>query len=545
MSQDVTILQLGRFGDIINALPIAKLLYDRGHRVHWIVAEEFASILTGVSYVNPIIYHGNLRDIPKAKALAPAGSKLIVTQVYGEGVGWPDVKTCSFVLESFLQAGLTEDDWINLPLVFDRRNYWRENRVAELVHGDVRSNWPLLLVSLEGKSAPLATREKILYHVEQKWGERFFVLDISSLRCEAPYDLLCLYEQARESGGALLTIDTMTLHLAHAVPDLDVIALVPDNKPAWQGCALVSRPQWLAKIPYLELNSDLGMAKIDAALDWIAKGRIEDLVKPEPSPSEPVCVVQLGYFGDIINVLPICHHWHKNGRKVSMVVQREYASVLDGVSYVAPIVFDGRRTDVSDATELARSTHKDVRVLQNDGDVEFMRLASSFARESWRKAGVETLWDDLPLIFDKRNYRRESLMLVGAPARMIVTALSGISSPHPKAGYILHHIRDRFQNECPVVDVSSLRCERIFDLLAFIDRAPVLVSIDSAVLHLGYASRIPTIAFTNDSRTPWHRSAPRKHWLLDVPYSQTTDRMSEVEDAIRGILSPAKEAART
>ena len=219
--------------------------------------------------------------------------------------------------------------------------------------------------------------------------------------------------------------------------------------------------------------------------------------------------------------------------------------MLDGVSYVAPIVFDGRRTDVSDATELARSTHKDVRVLQNDGDVEFMRLASSFARESWRKAGVEDLWDDLPLIFDKRNYRRESLMLVGAPARMIVTALSGISSPHPKAGYILHHIRDRFQNECPVVDVSSLRCERIFDLLAFIERAPVLVSIDSAVLHLGYAARVPTIAFTNDSRTPWHRSAPRKHWLLDVPYSQTTDRMSEVEDAIRGILSPAKEAART
>lgn len=49
-----TILQLGRYGDVINVLPIARRHYlNTGEKPWFVIAKEFADILEGVTYVDP------------------------------------------------------------------------------------------------------------------------------------------------------------------------------------------------------------------------------------------------------------------------------------------------------------------------------------------------------------------------------------------------------------------------------------------------------------------------------------------------------------
>lgn len=45
-------------------------------------------------------------------------------------------------------------------------------------------------------------------------------------------------------------------------------------------------------------------------------------------------------FGDITSLLPILHEDSKSGFMPSLMVAKKYASILDGVSYVNPVIFD-------------------------------------------------------------------------------------------------------------------------------------------------------------------------------------------------------------
>lgn len=86
----VGIVMLGRYGDILNCLPIAKAVADRYGKPHFFVAREFASVLDGVSYVIPEVLdipYDHLKD-----ALKVAHSKcayVMNAQVYGQGFNLP------------------------------------------------------------------------------------------------------------------------------------------------------------------------------------------------------------------------------------------------------------------------------------------------------------------------------------------------------------------------------------------------------------------------------------------------------------------------
>ena len=58
----------------------------------------------------------------------------------------------------------------------------------------------------------------------------------------------------------------------------------------------------------------------------------------QPAPG-PTCFVMLGKFGDLIHMLPVFLHTFKRDKvKPVVMVSDQFASVLDGVSYVTPWV---------------------------------------------------------------------------------------------------------------------------------------------------------------------------------------------------------------
>src|SRR5690242_7277550 len=63
--------------------------------------------------------------------------------------------------------------------------------------------------------------------------------------------------------------------------------------------------------------------------------------------------IQLGRSGDIMSILPLLWKDAQDGKRWSLMVASEYASVLDGVSYVDPIIFDGPHYDIGGAVKQA------------------------------------------------------------------------------------------------------------------------------------------------------------------------------------------------
>lgn len=252
----------------------------------------------------------------------------------------------------------------------------------------------------------------------------------------------------------------------------------------------------------------------------------------------PVCIVQLGRAGDLLNILPIAKYWADQQRGVTVVVQRSYAPILDGTSYVSPVVVDGPIDKVMChvAAMKKQFPESEIIVTQNCGDFAFNRQSKSFTLESWRKCGLEHLWHDLPLVFDQRDGRREIELVhsvLGQQIRPVVLlSLSGHSSPYRHAAELKAYLESRWEDHFSFVDISNVIATRIYDTLALMERSAAMVTIDTAPLHLGYACGIPTIALTADMLGQWYRSAPRNHWILDLPYSTGKAGWSKIDDVL-------------
>ena len=83
---ETAILQLGRYGDIINVLPIARdIAKKQGGPIDFIVSKEYAGVLTGCSFVNPLTTDAPWYN-PKTEAEVRRAdyNNLIQTQVWGQ-----------------------------------------------------------------------------------------------------------------------------------------------------------------------------------------------------------------------------------------------------------------------------------------------------------------------------------------------------------------------------------------------------------------------------------------------------------------------------
>lgn len=266
----------------------------------------------------------------------------------------------------------------------------------------------------------------------------------------------------------------------------------------------------------------------------------------------------LGRTGDLIAILPFLKAEADDGQKPTLIVSNQHTSVLEGVSYINVVPFDGGIHLLRQAWDWAKAKYPEVKSLQVIGRSEDVSeitygpagqkhaQTTSFIKEMWKLAGHMNRWDDvLPLVFDQRNELRETALLEdvglvrrkgqgGRPRKerpLILVSCKGNSSPFPYADLLLELLRGRFGQTHQILELPQ--AERIYDLLALYERAHCLVATDSAPLHLARAvPSLPVIALTNDRPLLWNGSAWLPQWVWCSRYHDWPERAVEMLRAV-------------
>ncbi len=229
---------LGRTGDILSFLPVLHAEFKNGQRCALMVAEEFAGVLDGIGYADKIVFPGDCWDLTRAMAQAwtlssdvkcvqVAGPAELVKQFSYQPAGYEMAKTDSFVKESWALAGHFPLWKTQPPLLFDRRDKAREDKLLEAFPKKKK----VILVSADGKTSPFPHRDLLFKLLKLNFEPKYVVVDLAKFKAERIYDLLALYERAH----CLVACDSAPLHLAQACPDLPVVALANDSPSLWHG----------------------------------------------------------------------------------------------------------------------------------------------------------------------------------------------------------------------------------------------------------------------------------------------------------------------
>lgn len=273
------------------------------------------------------------------------------------------------------------------------------------------------------------------------------------------------------------------------------------------------------------------------------------------------CFVHLCKFGDQMILLPALREIHrKTGIKPVVLAKPPYHTVYDGVSYAdcIPVTW---KADVArefgwhmfgnaivtkwweDSSfffhDVVQSEYQLRLAYQGKAFVLDKREHPNYMVDQWLATGFsESDMTSLPLVFDRRSRERER-ELVQLHARQhkpifLINFEGGTSpfAPVPEVMASLHPLLSQFQ----VIDLGQIQARRIYDLLGLYDVAVALITADTSTLHLAAASRIPYIAYTNGG---WGRSVPRGNCVCEITYAETMNRIDELCDAVRRIISNA------
>lgn len=264
------------------------------------------------------------------------------------------------------------------------------------------------------------------------------------------------------------------------------------------------------------------------------------VTKLEEAKIGKVAILLLGRFGDLVNILPVARELSRRaGQPIHFVTSRQFASVLEGVSYVIPDVLDLPHDRVNEAREICSKKYTTTVCAQVWGhNFSTSRESSIYNVESWRVAGFLSEFNnthDFPLVFDRRSPEREralseSLPMAGKPV-VLVNIGGGHTAPYSGANIFFQSLQSAWSHDFNILDISEVRAERIYDLLGLFDRAALLVSNDTATIHLAAASDIPVIFLSNS--IPWLSSATRCNVVLRLDYDSALRRMSEVNAVLQ------------
>lgn len=226
--------------------------------------------------------------------------------------------------------------------------------------------------------------------------------------------------------------------------------------------------------------------------------------------------IQLGRLGDLCNAAKICLHEHRRtGERVRLVVAREFAPFLEAFSYIEPVVIE----ETQDFLPTVIKRQPNAIVLQSWMNPEQRHETDSYQKEAWRRAGKLDAFGTMPLVLDRRDATRElqysAKWSMAKP--LILVATQSPSSPFSRGQQLMTALWETFSETHLVVDTSLILADKPQDLLGLIDRAALLVTIDSFPLHLSEASRCPVIAILNDVGT----SATPGSWASSVAPPQS------------------------
>lgn len=260
----------------------------------------------------------------------------------------------------------------------------------------------------------------------------------------------------------------------------------------------------------------------------------------------------LGRLGDLVTLLPVLkQEADKTQAPTKLVVAKAYAHLLDGVSYVEPLVFEGDFFEAPQAKAWAsrRLSGYDLvdcsvygRLVNPSHDM------SSFNREIWRLSKTDLNFDTARPLFDRRDPAREQalienvLPLSAYHTPFILFSGKGTSSPFAQGAEYLQAVAKHLPDSHVLVDISNVQASRPYDLLALYERAAGIIATDSFPLHLAQATpELPVLALLCDGPTPWHRSAARPNHVVRRLYG---DALRHVAQDVAHLLRPVRPRIR-
>lgn len=281
----------------------------------------------------------------------------------------------------------------------------------------------------------------------------------------------------------------------------------------------------------------------------VAKKKVNLVARPSapvPHTSHPNVYVMLGRYGDIVNILPMLKAEADAGRRPTLVVAQDFADILDGVSYVDRIVWDGAYDRLPDALRWLRRDKGITAPIvpqYHRNPYDKSRLTDSYQKECWRLAGkLKDFEARGPLVFDRRDDKREEALVLAHTAcskPVILLGLDSVSSPLANKAEITAAICRRFSDTHEVLDLAHIKAARVYDLIGLLEAAALTISADTMFIHLARAGSARLLALVNSG---W-RGSVCEHAAGTIRYEHATPE-AVVAEAVKILQSekPTKKA---
>jgi hypothetical protein len=260
----------------------------------------------------------------------------------------------------------------------------------------------------------------------------------------------------------------------------------------------------------------------------------------------------LGRYGDVLNILPWLHHLNAHGKRPVLMVAEQFADIAPHIKEYADVeVWHGDYKHCLAAEQHARKNYAEVQNASVYGDgLVYHRKAQDFCREAWLRAGGRMALDLFNISnggvirlsgFDEA-YHKQLLTehgLGNKQGKLVLYSLNGHSSPLPQEDQWRTAIHNRFARYGRVIDVGQLRLRSICDLTAFYRIADLLITSDSAPLHMaGAVPSLPYVALRNDGwGSEWYCGHTRGKCLRKVGYTQASQQRNSLLDYAEQFLS--------
>lgn len=261
--------------------------------------------------------------------------------------------------------------------------------------------------------------------------------------------------------------------------------------------------------------------------------------------------IMLGRTGDIINVLPQFKlAAEKQGAPVPVLVSKDFAGLFSGVSYVEPVIWQGRFDEMNAAINFARGLgkyHPIIPIQVFGRHYVVNRQCHSFCGEAWDRFGFDVPWGCTPPVFNRRDPAREDALVraaVGDDKRpVLLVSLSGFSCPFEFAPLFYRELVAAVGDWMRIVDLSmpamdgqpALQPAAFYDFLGLLERGAALIATDSAMLHLAAAvPQLPVITMHPSTGIPWNLAAWRPQHRGRFYYDEAVQKIPAMLDLIRG-----------
>jgi ADP-heptose:LPS heptosyltransferase/GT2 family glycosyltransferase len=508
---------LGKFGDIIICLPGFKAIRDRtGVNPVVIVSREFSSVLDGVSYVTADVsdahwfldntkteiymrehYGGgqflqfwNATKNDMMNAAAARGG--ITLRVHGMDWSIDQSKYPNFMVSMYVRMGLNVADMMGLPLVFDRRNPARELALRTRYF---KSKKPTVLVNFSGTASPFAAVPEVLNPLLNR--HDLTVLDIGAISAERIYDLLGLIDNA----AGMITIDTSTLHLAHASKK-PFIAL---TREGWSGS--IPRGNCALNVKYGEAPDRI--SEINRVVDsWINPSKIVPSVTT--TTKSMIRIRRTAALGDILAATVVADRLLDQGHSINFQCGENAHPILRRHPRIQCHSTPQNPVDVDlDGAYEAKT-------IQEKKSLSFAQLYVNAANQQLHARNIRIgHWNATPTLkasVSDITWAMENIGHYAKPWTMVCPkSLSWPNRTVPthiweQAGTQIKGTKFWLGFDPAPQGFVDLQCRHIDNLIRFLAVADLLVTTDTGPMHIAAALRTPIVAVLQSSSPENHLS---------------------------------------